>query len=123
MKTVFLTFICICVIALHVSSQNDSTHNSSRPLPPENLFIKLADLSSDSCFCDNPSYYSIKLDSLGNITELILIKGTSDCMNKKIQEIIWNSSPWTPAYKEGYAIPYIFTLPVIFKTPISQPCE
>ena len=123
MKKTYFTAVFILFLVLHAHSQNDSINNSSPPLVPKDLIDNLSKLSSDSCFCDDPSWYSIKLDSTGNITDVSLIRGASECLDKKIQRIIWKSSPWTPAYKDGQSVPYIFTLPVIFKTPISQPCE
>lgn len=126
--TLFIIFLFSCSFSQEINSlQNDSLFTSAeldqQPVAPGILFLELSKLSSDTCFCDKPSFYTIVFDSQGNIIKLNLLRGTSECLDQKIETIIRNSSPWSSGIKNDKAVSCIITFPVRLLSPISIPCK
>ena len=60
---------------------------------------------------------SFTIDSVGNVTNVYVVRGVSKELDKEAVRVISSSPKWTPGYKDGKPISVFYHFPVNFSNP------
>ena len=57
---------------------------------------------------------SFTIDSKGKVTDIQIVKGVHEDLDKAVVQTLEKAPEWTPGEVDGKAVPVRFTLPVVF---------